>query len=95
MGNGNLKQAISDLRQLLNAPLKRYSPDPGLLSSSAAGKDDRILNCAADICASQAAKPPSDQISSISESDSIADGDIPGQITRVLGKSKYVQIVLM
>lgn len=93
MGNGNLKQAIGDLRQLLNAPLKRYSPDLGQLPSS--GRDDRILNCTADVGASQAAKSLSDRMNSINENDSIADGDIPGQITRVLGKSMYVQIVLV
>lgn len=113
MGNGNLKQAITDLRQLLNAPIKHYTPDgastvssssssslPSSTSSCSAagpGKDDGARNsygsshCQESFSAdggSSVAGPSSDQMSATSEADSITEGDIPGQMTRVLGKSK-------
>lgn len=114
MGSGNLKQAITDLRQLLNAPIKHYTPDgattvsssssssiPSSSSSCSAagpGKDDGVRNSygsshgqesfSAD-GGSHVAGPSYDhQMSATSEADSITEGDIPGQMTRVLGKSK-------
>lgn len=94
IGNGNLKQAITDLRQMLNAPTKHYAPDSTSSSLSVAGMDGAVLNSsnfAADGGGgSQAATSLSDRMSPINESDSIADGDIPGQMTRVLGKSRQL-----
>lgn len=111
MGNGNLKQAITDLRQLLNAPIKHYTPDgastasssssmPSSSTSSSAaglGKDDGIRNSYGSSHSQESfsadggstlAGPSSDHMSATSEADSITEGDIPGQMTRVLGKSK-------
>lgn len=78
---------------MLNAPTKHYARDSTSSSLCVAGVDSGAVLSSTNFAAdggggSQAATSLSDRMSPINESDSIADGDIPGQMTRVLGKSK-------
>ena len=67
MESGNLKQALSEIKAILNTPLKLHSATP-----------------------SSGGHPPNQPLPT--EGDAIPEGDLPGQLTRVLGKgmsSKY------
>ena len=87
---GNIKQALSELKQMLNMPMKSYTPsatqipdtsNPGDENADPQGGGDK------DDEGKENNSPP--PLSTPADGDSIQEGDLPGQICRVLGKSKY------
>ena len=88
METGNIKQALSEMKQMLNMPMKCYTPSAPLKPSipgdenadPQAGGDKENLGKENN---GPPMLPPAD-------GDSIQEGDLPGQICRVLGKSKFV-----
>ena len=68
MESGSLKQALNELKSMLNTPMKAYT-----------GQQPKK---------SDAEK----QHNTIPEPDPIAEGDLPGQLVRVLGKGKDKKI---
>lgn len=70
MDCGNLKQALSELKSMLNTPIKRFTAPEGSDSNENKLEND-----------SQGNGSPGSEVDN-----SLSDGDLPGQITRVLGK---------
>ena len=68
MESGNLKQALSEIKSILNTPMKPHAP-PQLSGLN-------ILS----------GTPPLSP--SVNEVDPITEGDLPGQLVRVLGKGE-------
>lgn len=70
---GNMRNALSELRSMLNTPIKAYSGSPGGDLSKPG---------------SQASPPPSPGAGDGDTPGQVPEGDLPGQFTRVMGKGK-------
>jgi len=77
METGCLKQALSEIKSMLNTPIKGYSPTSSHVDS--ASDSSQAMD-------TSEAKTTPPQSPSLTEGDSIPEGDLPGQLTRVLGK---------
>ena len=98
---GNLKPALSEIKYMLSTPIKAYNPNDVVPcsddsksidkhstddseSSSKGSVGDRETNQGG--VSSKGNSKVSSLLSNSREGDSIPEGDLPGQLTRVLGK---------
>ena len=89
MGAGNIKETISEMMQMLRTPIKHceesasaskcLTPDQGDAAPSVVGSSK---------CSAVSTTKENEESPLASEADSIADGDLPGQMTRLLRKSR-------
>lgn len=90
--SGNLKQALGQIKSMMNTPMKLYAPPkPESDTSGVPGQSGDAPSTPPP----NGSTPPNDnKLSSTTpptgsgnEGDNIAEGDLPGQMTRVLGKA--------
>ena len=87
MSSGNVRAAIDQLRQVIQTPIKPYDPaddEHSAPSRSSTAASDSTSTSSGPAVARQS-----------SESDCISDNDLPGLITRVLGKCESVRSLLL
>ena len=98
METGNIKQALSELKQMMNMPMKCYTPSIGLKSSvgslGVAGDENADPQGGGDK-ENQGKENTNPPISPPADGDSIPEGDLLGQICRVLGKSESLLFVIL
>ena len=75
--SGSLKTVLPQVKAMLNTPIKTYTPSKDGLKDKATSGVDANEN--------KTYTPPS----SPTEGDNIAEGDLPGQLSRLLGKGKH------
>ena len=91
METGNIKQALSELKQMMNMPMKCYTPSIGLKSSIGSlgvGGDENADPQGGGDKENEGKENTNPPMSPPADGDSIPEGDLPGQICRVLGKSE-------
>ena len=91
METGNIKQALSELKQMMNMPMKCYTPSLGLKSSVGSfgvGVDENADPQGGGDKENEGKENTNPPMSPPADGDSIPEGDLPGQICRVLGKSE-------
>ena len=103
MEYGNLKPALSELKSVLNTPIKAYSPADCIGSThfkktKSTGKQSEDSDPSAkgsaevrevkevELGKEESRESRAATMGTVSEADSIPEGDLPGQMTRVLGK---------
>jgi hypothetical protein len=80
MESSNLKQALSEIKNMLNTPIKAYTP-------SACSDTENKQQTSKENSSSENSENKEVPLSPPGgEGDSIPEGDLPGQLTRVLGK---------
>ena len=87
MDCGNLKQALSELKAMLNTPIKCHSPCPSSAAVPQGEGSPSGTTTEGGDTSSHGGSPGG-------EGDSLVDGDLPGQITRVLGKCEYQHTIM-
>ena len=96
METGNIKQALSELKQMMNMPMKCYTPSIGPKSSvgslGVAGDENADPQGGGDK-ENQGKENTNPPMSPPADGDSIPEGDLPGQICRVLGKSESLFVI--
>ena len=91
METGNIKQALSELKQMMNMPMKCYTPSIGLKSSVGSlgvGGDENADPQGGGDKENEGKENTNPPMSPPADGDSIPERDLPGQICRVLGKSE-------
>ena len=123
MESGNMKQALIELRAMMNTPIKAYTPNSctqtqqvtassqnsdaisdGVNTSNSAEFSSSTDGSAIEGSAGSVESSPENRAPSATSGDNqtqedgtvalqeVHDGDLPGQITRVLGKSKICSV---
>ena len=93
MDSGNLKQALTEIKNMLGTPLKNLlqptTPNPvdEQLPAEVGSNSDDIENEPPVVAESKSTTEKEHTAVHITEGDSIAEGDLPEQFTRVIGKS--------
>jgi hypothetical protein len=87
MSSGNVRSAIDQLRQVVNTPIKACDALGELTVSNTASSLDADSSGITDNSA-VANSAPAEGGRRSSESESLSDYDLPGLITRVLGKCR-------
>lgn len=77
-----MRETIGELMQMLKTPMKLYDSSVSLPSKVASSEHER----------SGITSRSSDDLNPSLESESIADGDLPGHMTRLFGKSMSCSI---
>ena len=83
---GNIKQSLCEIKVMLNMPIKAYiaKGDGKVNGKDSCNPDVEIGN------KGDGKENTSPRTSTHPDGDNIAEGDLPGQMCRVLGKSKYM-----
>ena len=89
METGNIKQALSEIKQMMNMPMKCFTPSASQRPSSGSAGDENVDPQAVGDKENEGKENNGPPMSSPADGDSIQEGDLPGQICRVLGKSKF------
>ena len=97
MEGSNIKQALSEIKaMLLNTPIRSYTGRPGadhtpgeLTNQNTTSSDDTKSH------GNNMDHAPVSQTPTLSEGDSIPEGDVPGQLTRVMGKCTLLFCLLV
>ena len=89
METGNIKQALSEIKQMMNMPMKCFTPSASQRPSSGSAGDENVDPQAGGDKENEGKENNGPPMSSPADGDSIQEGDLPGQICRVLGKSKF------
>ncbi len=93
----NLKQALMEIKGMLNTPMRRYTP-PSPTDNNTDNKTTDMSSMSTTTNSSgvdsndnkMMSTPPLSPIGV--DGDSIPEGDLPGQVTRVLGKGEVTII---
>lgn len=83
-----LKHALAEISTILSTPIRAYQVKEKLKSHAAVGKSDNEAKASVNDERDRSSYRFFN--SQISDSEAIADDDLPGQITRVLGKGMRV-----
>ena len=97
MEGSNIKQALSEIKaMLLNTPIRSYMGRSGadhapgeLTNQNTTSSDDIKSHC------NNMDHAPTSQTPTLMEGDSIPEGDVPGQLTRVMGKCTLLFYLLV
>ena len=92
MSSGNVRTAVDQLYNVVNTPIKAWDASNESVGSTTVTGSDASKPVSA-VCTSETSSSPVESERRSSESESLSDHDLPGLITRVLGKCAFVTVV--